>query len=83
MYARLPWHDATVEQIVGLADSERLPSAVALSCDEGWGGESLLARCAAELLGITSGLPHTKWLIRIFAGCARMALSSKSMRSES
>ena len=57
MYARLPWHDATVEQIVGLAGSERLPPALALSCDEGWGGESLLARCAAELLGITSGLP--------------------------
>ena len=83
MYAQLPWHNATVEQIVGLASSERLPSAIALSCDEGWGGESLLARCAAELLGITSGLPPYEVAHPDFAGCARMALSSKSMRSES
>jgi hypothetical protein len=57
MYAQFPWHDATVTQMVGLANSTRLPSAIALSCDEGWGGESLLARCAAELVGITSDLP--------------------------
>ena len=57
MYSTFPWHDPTVKRVIGLADSNRLPSAVVLTCSEGWGGEALLARCAAELLGIVSDLP--------------------------
>ena len=57
MYSVFPWHDPTVKRLIGLAESDRLPSAMVLSCSEGWGGEALLARCAAELVGIVSDLP--------------------------
>lgn len=57
MYSVFPWHDQIVARVAGLANSERLPSAMVLSCGEGWGGEALLARCAAELVGIVSDLP--------------------------
>ncbi len=57
MFQVFPWHEPLVSRVVGLAREQSLPSAVVLTCDEGWGGAALLARCAAELLGISSNLP--------------------------
>ena len=57
MFQSFPWHTWLVERLVELAQKQSLPSAIALTCAEGWGGEHLLARCAAELLNIRSDLP--------------------------
>ena len=57
MFQSFPWHTWLVERLVELAQKQSLPSAIALTCAEGWGGEHLLARCAAELLNIKSDLP--------------------------
>lgn len=57
MFQIFSWHNEIVGRLTELAQQQKLPAAVALTCGDGWGGHTLLARCAAELLKITSELP--------------------------
>jgi DNA polymerase-3 subunit delta' len=57
MFQTFSWHNDIVGRLAELAQQQKLPAAVALTCGDGWGGHTLLARCAAELLKITSELP--------------------------
>ena len=56
MFQSFPLAHLVSRASVELAQKQSLPSAITLTCAEGWGGE-LLARCAAELLNIRSDLP--------------------------
>ena len=65
-----PWHDEVLADIDDRAHREVLPSAIGLSCAEGWGGRSLLVRVAKQLLGVTKQInpeefahPDFRWIV--------------------
>lgn len=49
-----PWHDALLADLSARLKQDRLPAAIGISCPEGWGGYSLLARASMQLLGVDS-----------------------------
>jgi len=53
----LPWHRPIIERLRGLADADRLPNTIALSCAPGWGHESLLAQVSLALLEVETEQP--------------------------
>jgi len=52
-----PWHEPLLERLQSLANDDALPNALALTSAPGWGHDSLLARAAFTLLGVTSEQP--------------------------
>jgi hypothetical protein len=66
----LPWHEATVERLLALAQTDRLPNALALTCPPGWGHDQLLAQAALRLLGVDGDKsvdefahPDFRWIV--------------------
>ena len=65
-----PWHDPLLDYLSERLDRDRLPAAIGISCPEGWGGHSLLARASMLLLGIESDKapediahPDFRWVV--------------------
>ncbi len=55
MAIELPWHSEVLDRIDALVGSERLPHALALTSQPGWGCAELAAAAAARLLAIEPG----------------------------
>ena len=47
-----PWHAEVLDELAQRLARDALPAAIGLSCAEGWGGQSLLARASMLLLGL-------------------------------
>ena len=65
-----PWHEAVYQTVMQRRTEGTLPSAMAVICDEGWGGTALLSQIALSLLEVspaqspeTFAHPDFRWVV--------------------
>ena len=49
-----PWHESVLKAIKRRWEQDALPSAIGLSCAEGWGGQALLTAAISLLLQLSN-----------------------------